>query len=226
MDIRSRRRFLPMSTRRCAGWQEMIIDRLADELADVDSILLEQHIQECPSCASEERSVRALYERVRATGEEIPAGISQEIHERLLREFRALRGDPVSAPWRATEGTSRAAAEVSKRRKGAAERIQRGRPGAIIPGFIPGFLGRPIPVYGALALVVGACVAGAWFGRIDARRGETPSPIEGVSGVSGSIAERGDSSGSGRWPMSPITRFIVTPSDAIALIGALGNDTL
>jgi anti-sigma factor RsiW len=84
------------------------------------------------------------------------------------------------------------------------------------------FLLRPIPVYAALALVLGACLSGAWLGR------ETgPGSIRGESRRAiSTLTVPEDSSASAAERRTWVSGFVGTPSDAVSVLGTLGHDTL
>ncbi len=70
----------------CQHWQPKIIDRLADELGEDDSVLLEQHLAECPTCTQEERRLRVLFDAAAVREEWVP---DPAIETRLLAMLRA-----------------------------------------------------------------------------------------------------------------------------------------
>jgi len=84
----------------CSHWKEMIIDRLADELNEEDSILLEQHLAECEACRREEQMVACLFESACPT-EEWPIDVRME--DALIGEMGRPRDGEPSAPglWNA-----------------------------------------------------------------------------------------------------------------------------
>jgi anti-sigma factor RsiW len=189
-----------MPNETCDHWNNLIIDRLADELSESDAILVEQHLSECRECAAKERTLRALVDSIRTVEE---YGVDPAMEERLALAFRAHQGR----------------GRPSDRTRRAPDRERRSL------GFLPGLLLRPIPVYATLVLIVGACLSGAWLERGSGPAG--PEIVARPHAEGGSLAERGDSSGSAQRAVGArISRFVVTPSDAVCLVGVLGADTL
>jgi len=84
----------------CSHWKEMIIDRLADELNEEDSILLEQHLAECEACRREEQMVACLFESACPTEE---WHIDVRMEDALIGEMGRPRDGEPSAPglWNA-----------------------------------------------------------------------------------------------------------------------------
>jgi anti-sigma factor RsiW len=128
----------------CDAWNEMLIDRLAGELDEEDSVLLEQHLDECPGCREEEQRLQEILEAQKTGPEWAPReGMLSGLLARMRLE---VAGIPDRPPVPAAAGRPR----IGRRFTG-----------------VFGFLGRPLPSYAALVLVLAATGGGFWIGRLD-----------------------------------------------------------
>lgn len=132
----------------CERWREKLIDRLAGELSEEDTIQLEQHLAECSDCAEEERRLKHLLLST-VPREEWLADTAME--DRLVVELHRQR-----------QGRARGQAE---REHGSSADATRWTQRAL-----PGFLRRPLPAYAALSVVLVALLAGFWLGHSNTRR--------------------------------------------------------
>ncbi len=189
----------------CETWREKIIDRIAEELGEEDSISLEQHLADCPGCKAEGERLSTV---VRAAIPSVPLTDHEVLEERLvaslLRSSENLDSPSRGSFWNGID-----------RRFGL--RV---------------FLGRPIPSYAALALVLVGTLAGFWFGnrgepefqgrRQDgsAIRGErlawTASPEPRPIGPRSAVTLGGSREGG----------FSTAPADAFDLAATIYPDTL
>ncbi len=186
-----------MSARRCEEWQEAILDRLVNELPDGEAILLEQHLSECAECSRQERSLRALIEGMGPL-EAFP--MSRASEEDLLRRIRSRD------------------AQERIRARGAAPRSA-----GPAWGRISRIVLRPIPAYVAVILLVASCLVVWVEGRKESEQSvsSTSRPSAPAPALRRSPLE---SPREGRTPRNE--GFVVTPSDALCLVGILGSDTL
>jgi anti-sigma factor RsiW len=224
----------------CPEWKDRLIDRLADELGEEESIRLEQHLAECEECREEELILRRL---ISSPPPEEAGDADPALAIRLFRNARGLesaRTRPTLAPPAVLIPARRAVVGTSGRR-----------------GLTAGVLSvlvRPLPSYAAAALFVGALVVGVWAGHasIFTRTGhssggpaetrgpaavdqpsrpELPAPPRGESGTPGasgasrSRASLADASGRAR-QRSGIPSFAAAPSDAIVVELAVRTDSL
>jgi len=204
----------------CDLWRGLIVDRLADELAENEAVLLEQHLAECVDCAAEEHRLRHLL-RSYASQEEYTTAPS--IEERLLEHMRARTRE---------DGSLRA--EAAPRPADGDRRWWKRLPNLFL---------RPIPAYVAMVLIAGAALTGLWFGRGGEARPESgraaepgrsapQAPIRGTGPEerfaradhpSSDLSSTGNRRES-RYP-GPM-RFVTTPSDAVSLAEVTSPDTL
>jgi hypothetical protein len=126
----------------CKNWDEMVIDRLAGELGEEDSILLEQHLAECPRCRQEEIRLRELLDAQRRQEDGTPG------EGMLARLLDVMRGG--------TEREPRLEIPIpqSGRRAGSHASFN-----------LAALFRRPLPSYAALLLVFMAMGGGIWIGR-------------------------------------------------------------
>lgn len=209
----------------CEKWREHLIDHLAGELGEEETILLEQHLTECTDCSEEELRLR----RVMVAA--LPTQTWQEnkaTEEYLVNALHDLDGD----------NSEEMEFSSSSERSGLADRIARSL------GFESFSLGlkRPVPSYLALGLAIVAVAAGFWWGtsnRIDLQGNRSAQPAreiqqeeslsnDGASGLAERHAVGEDSSAASlkSWPSGAGIRFATTPSDAISLARAFMSDTL
>lgn len=191
-----------MSDRRCSEWREAILDHVANELPVEDAILLEQHLSECDACNRRAEGLRRLIaESVSAAGPAEEFEVGPAFEEALFRRIRAEESNEGGVT---VDARSRKHRSVWRR--------------------IPWLALRPVPAYAVAILVVTSCLLGIWSTtrHDDGRRAST---ISQPSATDPSLrrdileppAEARDSRKGG---------FVVTPSDALCLIGSLGSDTL
>jgi len=135
----------------CERWREKLIDRLAGELSQEDTIQLEQHLAECSDCAEEERRLRHLLLST-VPREEWLADTAME--DRLVAELQRQREAPVRE--QAEREHKNDAYATPRTRTAVARWMQRA---------LPGFLRRPLPAYAALSVVLVALLAGFWLGH-------------------------------------------------------------
>ncbi len=86
----------------CEQWRELLVDHIAAELGEEETILLEQHLAECPECSVEELKLRRVI--VAATPTEIRHEnratedyLVDALHERLGEALHvgAVEDDPL-----------------------------------------------------------------------------------------------------------------------------------
>ena len=122
----------------CTRWFELLIDRLAGELAEDEAALLEQHLARCAHCRREEKRIAALLAAPASDGWSPGA----EWPRRILDQAHRMRTH---------EGPARDPRSV------AASALFRAR--------VAGLFRRAVPVYAVLAIAVFCAVGGIWAGR-------------------------------------------------------------
>jgi anti-sigma factor RsiW len=80
----------------CHKWQEMIIDRIADELSESDAIILEQHLADCETCQVTYGSFKQLTTAAGRHEEWIPdeamaARLSAQLNPQVRRPARSAQ---------------------------------------------------------------------------------------------------------------------------------------
>ncbi|MCK4412412.1 MAG: zf-HC2 domain-containing protein [Candidatus Eisenbacteria sp.] len=205
----------------CEQWRDIIVDLLAGELDEEQAIQAEQHIAECDACAEEERLLRATLSAAAPPVEGIP---SMRLRERVLETFRRHQPEPAAA----------IAATPS------------------LGGRLRHLLARPLPTYAAASLAVLALLAGLWLagpggivpGSLAPGIDRQTAPGAGFDGGSSSpdppgwISAPSDTGGAEtprgenlaihlpRASRTLETRFVSTPSDAIAPRWSITPDSL
>lgn len=211
----------------CEPYREMLIDHIADELAEEEKILLEQHLAECSGCTAEERQLRRAIEAT------TPADVG-EVHPAtetsLLATFREHAAPP-------SEHGKQDSEIGRKRAENLWQKIRRS-------GSFLRALRRPMPSYATVLLLFAAIAAGFWMGPSDQpgslQRGSNEpirpaihQPIRDTDALEDALAvvripdddSLARSSGSFRQDRSAL-RFATTPSDAMELVWVTLRDTL
>lgn len=149
----------------CERWREKLIDRLADELSEEDTIQLEQHLAKCSDCTEEERRLRHLLLST-VPREEWLADTAME--DRLVAELHRQREAPVrEQAEREHKNDAYATRRTRPARTAAAPWAEEGLSSVArwIQRALPRFLRRPLPAYAALSVVLVALLAGFWLGH-------------------------------------------------------------
>lgn len=137
----------------CETWAESILDRLADELDEEQSIRLEQHLAQCEDCAHEEQRLQKLLSTTAPRREWTP---EPSMEDRLLKEMRGLAGRTPSR-WRAHSPARRSSGRWMDS--------------------LRNILGHRIPAYAAVAALVVAIASGFWIGNTTRSPAEPPGPM-------------------------------------------------
>ncbi len=72
---------------KCDKWQEKIIDRVADELSEQETVILEQHLAQCRYCLEKETQIKRF---VNPGSEEYQAIPHPALEEKLVKQMREI----------------------------------------------------------------------------------------------------------------------------------------
>lgn len=182
----------------CDRWQELLLDRLADDLSEDDAIRLEQHLVACPRCTAEENCLRRLWQAA------ADAGTHTESWDHL---YPALRS-----------------AVAEGRHEGHRQRQGRTLSGRLTTW--RGLIAGRIPAAAAAVLVLGALATGYGLGRGPARRGTDGPATERRTAEPVDPVPTGSPAGRSQDTRETWVRFAIAPADALPPLAGSWSDTL
>jgi anti-sigma factor RsiW len=80
----------------CESWHEALVDRVADEISEERTILLEQHLAECAACTEELQRLERLIDSTRIPDD---GTVDPGMEDRLVGAWRRQHAARAPASW-------------------------------------------------------------------------------------------------------------------------------